>query len=259
MPEQLVIPDLRGKRCLVTGASSGIGAAVARALGAQGAQVVVHGHSSLDEAEAVADAIRAAGGTAFVLAADLGQRGTAAPLVAEAAARMGGLDLLVNNAGNVLERRPLATMPDDFFDAVMDLNLRSVFEASRAAIPHLRAAGGGAIVSTTSISARHGGGVGVGAYATAKAGVSNLTRALAKELAPDRIRVNAVSPGIILTRIHAQSTPPEMMRQFVAAIPMGRAGTVEDCAGTYLFLASDSLSGYVTGQVIEVNGGQLMP
>jgi 3-oxoacyl-[acyl-carrier protein] reductase len=255
----LTIPDLKGRRCLVTGGSSGIGAAVARALAAQGVAVAVHANKGLAGAEALAAAVRADGGTAVAVQADLGRRGTAGPLVDQAAEALGGLDILINNAGTPFIRTPLAGMADDFFDAVMDLNLRSVFEASRAAIAHLRRAGGGAIINTTSISARSGGGPGVAAYATAKAGVSNLTRAFAKELAGDNIRVNAVSPGIILTRIHAEATSPEMMQGMVATIPMGRAGTVEDCTGTYLFLASAALSGYLTGQIIEVNGGQLMP
>lgn len=255
----LAIPDLIGRRCLVTGGSSGIGAAVCLALAAQGAHVAVHANQSLDGAEAVINTIRGDGGTACLVQADLGQRGTAGPLVDEAAALLGGLDIVINNAGTPFSRVALAGMPDDFFDAVMDLNLRSVFEASRAAIPHLRQSGGGTIINTTSISARSGGGFGVAAYATAKAAVSNLTRGLAKELAGDNIRVNAVSPGVILTRIHAESTSPEMMQGMVATIPMGRAGTVDDCTGAYLFLASATLSGYITGQVLEVNGGQIMP
>lgn len=255
----LTIPDLAGRRCLITGASSGIGAAVAMALARQGAAIAVHANRGIEAAEAVVAGITADGGNAVVVQADLGQRGTAGPLVDRSAELLGGLDILINNAGTPFGRVPLATMTDAFFDAVMDLNLRSVFEASRAAIPHLCRAGGGAIINTTSISARSGGGPGVAAYAAAKAGLSNLTRAFAKELVVDNIRVNAVSPGVILTRIHADSTSPEMMRGMVATIPMGRAGAVEDCTGAYLFLASAALSGYITGQIIEVNGGQIMP
>ena len=253
------IPDLRGRRCLVTGGGTGIGAAVALGLGAQGAHVAVHCHTSTAAAAAVAEAIVRAGGTAFVLSADLAQLKAAATLVEAAAAGLGGLDVLVNNAGDLVARHPVAEMEDDFFDAILALNLKSVFAASRAAIPHLRRAGGGAIINTSSISARNGGGGGVGAYAAAKAGVSSLTRTLARELAADRIRVNAVSPGIVLTRIHARNTTPEMMRTQVAGVPMGRAGTVDECVGLYLFLASAAMSGYITGQVIEINGGQLTP
>jgi 3-oxoacyl-[acyl-carrier protein] reductase len=259
MSERLVIPDLRGKRVLVTGGSMGIGAAVARGFGAQGAHVAVHAHRSIAEAEKVAADIRDAGGTAVVVTADLGRKGGAAPLVSDSAARLGGLDVLINNAGTTFARRQLTEMPESAYDEVLDLNLRSMFEATRAAIPIFRAGGGGTVISTTSIAARHGGGPGAGMYAAAKAGVSNLTRSFAKELAAEGIRVNAVAPGIIWTRIHEEHSTPDMMKAFVATIPMARMGGPEECVGTYLFLASAAFSGYITGQTIEVNGGQIMP
>ena len=255
----IAIQDLMGLRCLVTGGSSGIGAAVAQAFAEQGAIVGVHANRGVPAAKAVVAGITDAGGSAFAFQADLAERGAAHRLVEEAAQRLGGIDILINNAGSPLGRTHLADMSDAQFDAVLDTNLRSVFEVSRAAVPFLRAAGGGVIINTTSISARSGGGAGVTAYAMAKAGVSSITRGLAKELAMDRIRVNAVSPGIILTRIHAESTSTELMRQLVSAIPMQRAGTVDECTGTFLFLASSAMSGYITGQIIEVNGGQIMP
>jgi 3-oxoacyl-[acyl-carrier protein] reductase len=115
------------------------------------------------------------------------------------------------------------------------------------------------IVNTSSIAARNGGGPGSGLYASSKAFVSNLTRGLAKELAKDRIRVNAVSPGVILTPFHERFSTPEQVAAQTATIPLGRAGAAEDCVGAYLFLLSEALSGYVTGQILEVNGGQLMP
>lgn len=258
MTETVRIPDLRGKRVLITGASSGIGAAVAKGFGAQGAPVVVHGHRGLEAAEQVSNEIREAGGTAFVVTADLARPAAAAAMVQEAAARLGGLDILINNAGTTFARRRLEALPDGAYDEMLDLNLRAVFSATRAAIPFLRAAGGGSVINTTSIAARNGGGPGFGLYATAKSAVSNLTRAFAKELADDNIRVNAVAPGVIRTRIHATHSSPELMRSMVASIPMGRVGTVDECVGAYLFLASSALASYVTGQIIEVNGGQLM-
>ena len=123
----------------------------------------------------------------------------------------------------------------------------------------LAGGGGDVITSTSSIAARNGGGPGSGLYASTKAFVSNLTRGLAKGLATDRIRVNAVAPSVIATPFHERFSTPEQMTAMIAMIPMGRASTAKDCVGAYLFLASDTLSGYVTGQVIEVNGGQLMP
>lgn len=258
MFEGLRIPDLAGKRCLVTGASSGIGAAVARGLGAQGATVAVHCHANRDAADAVARDIEAAGGKAAVLAADLSKKGAAAELVEKAGAALGGLDLLVNNAGGPFARVAFAEADDRYIDEMMSVNLGSLIEACKAAAPLLEAGRDAAIINTTSIAARHGGGPGAILYAAAKGAVSTLTRGLAKEYA-GKIRVNGVAPGVIATPLHAKLSGPEIIKGFIAAIPMRRLGTAEECVGAYLYLASPMLSGYVTGQVIEVNGGQLMP
>jgi 3-oxoacyl-[acyl-carrier protein] reductase len=251
--------DLRGKRVLVTGASTGIGAAVALAFGACGAKVAVHYNRSAAEADSVAHAVHAAGGTAVTLQTDLADARNAGPLVERAAAALGGLDVLINNAGHVLGRTPTAEMSDERFHAIVDLNFTSLFMACRAAVPLLRASGSGAIVNTGSVAARIGGGPGAAIYGAAKAAVSTFSRGLAKELVGDRIRVNVVAPGVIETPLHVALTPPAAWARFIDAVPMGRAGTAEECAGAYLYLASERLSSYVTGQVIEVNGGQLMP
>ena len=179
-------------------------------------------------------------------------------VVAEAEAALGGLDVLINNAGHMLGRIPLAEMDDAAVERVFDLNARSVVAACRAGLPAL-AASRGCIVNVTSISARSGGSPGSGLYSSAKAFVSTFTRALATELAPQGIRVNAVSPGTITTRFHEVYSSPEKLESTRQRIPLQRLGTAEDCAGTFLYLASPRLAGYVTGQVIEVNGGQLMP
>jgi 3-oxoacyl-[acyl-carrier protein] reductase len=251
--------DLAGKVVVVTGASTGIGAAIARAFAACGSTVAVHYNRSAEAAEAVVAEITGMGGRAFAEAADLSQPGSAAPLVQRIAERAGRLDVLINNAGHLIERKPASDTDDDLYRRLIDLNLTSVFECCRAARPLLRDSGGGAIINTTSIAARMGGGPGAGIYAAAKAAVSTLTRALARELAPERIRVNSVSPGFIRTPLHDRLTSPDAMDAAERSIPLGRIGTPDDCAGAYLFLASDRLSGYVTGQVIEVNGGLLMP
>ena len=257
--DELRIPDLKGKAFLVTGASTGIGAAVAKALGRQGCRVAVHYNRSEAEARAVAAAIAEAGAEAWTVAGDVRDPGTVERIVTGTAERFGRLDGLINNAGALVRRTPIAEVTDAFYDTVLDLNVRSVVAACRAAIPLMRRQGGGVIVNTSSIAARNGGGPGSGLYASSKAFVSNLTRGLAKELAKDRIRVNAVAPGVILTPFHERFSTPEQVAAQVGAIPMGRAGTAEDCVGAFLFLASESLSGYVTGQILEVNGGQLMP
>lgn len=256
---RLTIPDLAGKVVLITGASTGIGAALAEAFAAQGASVGLHYNSSVDAAQTVADRIAAAGGTATLIRADANSSAQMRRAVEETVAAFGRLDGLINNAGGMVARVPYAEMTDDHYDAVMDLNGRSVLAASGAAIPHLKAAGGGFIINTTSIAARNGASNGAGIYGSSKAFVANVTRGMAKELIPFGIRVNAVAPGVITTPFHERYSTPEQMQAALATIPQGRLGTVEDVVGTYLFLASAALSGYIIGQEIEVNGGQLMP
>ena len=158
-----------------------------------------------------------------------------------------------------MRRVPAAEIDDAFFDEVIDLNVRSVVMAIAAVVPHMRRAGRGSIVNVTSIAARNGGGSGAAMYASAKGFVSTFTRGMARELVKDDIRVNAVSPGVIETPFHERYSTPQMLESFRGTIPMGRLGTADECAGAFLYLASDALSGYVTGQIIEVNGGQYMP
>jgi 3-oxoacyl-[acyl-carrier protein] reductase len=150
-------------------------------------------------------------------------------------------------------------LTDEDYDQVMDLNARSVLVASRAALPHLKAAGGGFIINTTSIAARNGAGGGAGLYGSSKSFVANVTKGMAKEVIADGIRVNAVSPGVITTPFHERYSNDAQMAAMLATVPQGRLGVAEDCVGAYLFLASEALSGYIIGQTIEVNGGQLMP
>lgn len=254
-----MIDDLKGKRILVTGSSTGIGAAVAKACAELGAKVAVHYNSSRGEAEALAAAIEADGGNAILVGGDVSQTKGAKTVVDEAAAGLGGLDVLINNAGALVKRARLGEIEDALYDQVLDVNIRSVVMASQAALPHLRKAGGGSIIHTTSVAARNGGGPGALLYASSKAFVSNAVRNMAKELAGERIRVNGVAPGVISTPFHERYSTPEMLEAMRKTIPMGALGKPEDCVGAYLFLASDRLSGYVTGQIIEVNGGQLMP
>lgn len=254
-----MIDDLKGKRILVIGSSTGIGAAVAKAYAELGARVVVHYNSSRDQAQAVVKEIEAAGGQAILVGGDVSQTKGATKVVDEAAAALGGLDVLVNNAGALLKRARLGEIDDALYDQVLDLNVRSVVMASQAALPHLRKAGGGSIIHTSSVAARNGGGPGALLYASAKAFVGNAVRNMAKELVGDRIRVNGVAPGVISTPFHERYSTPEMLETMRKTIPMAVLGTPEDCVGAYVFLASNKMSGYVTGQIIEVNGGQLMP
>jgi 3-oxoacyl-[acyl-carrier protein] reductase len=252
------IADLKGKAVLITGASTGIGAALAKAFAAQGAKVGVHYNASGAAAEAVVAGIRAAGGMAMAVKADMMDEAQIRASVAEVAAAFGGLDGLINNAGGMVRRVPYAEMKASDYNEIMDLNAKSVIIASQAAIPHLKAAGGGFIINTTSIGARNGASAGAGLYGSSKAFVSNVTRGLAKELIGAGIRVNGVSPGVITTPFHERYSTRAQLDAALATVPQGRLGVAEDCVGAYLFLASASLSGYIIGQIIEVNGGQLM-
>lgn len=254
-----MLDDLKGLRALVTGSSTGIGAAVAKAYAGNGMRVVVHYKSSEAEANAVAAEIRAAGGEAHVLQADVADSAQAVDLVNKAADKLGGLDVLVNNAGALVKRTPIAEIEDEFFDSVVDLNVRSVVMASKAALPYLKQSGGKAsVINLSSIAARNGGGPGSSLYASSKAFVLNLTRGMAKEFVPFGIRVNGVSPGVIMTPFHERYSTAEQIEAMRKTVPMERVGTPQDNVGVFLFLASPAMSGYITGQTIEVNGGQYM-
>jgi 3-oxoacyl-[acyl-carrier protein] reductase len=254
----LRIGDLADKSVLVTGASSGIGAAVSRAFAAQGARVAVHWSANVGNARQVAQDIRAAGGSAELVQGDLTKEGDAKRIVEEGAKLLGGLDVLINNAGSLVSRRPFLDTEDEWLDSVFNINARAVVHTCQAAIPHLERRGGGAIINVGSIAGLDGGGSGAGIYGAAKAFVHNLTRHLAREFAARNIRVNTVSPGVIDTPFH-HATPSECMEAMRKSVCMGRIGTPGDCVGAFLFLASAELSGYITGQNIHVNGGQVMP
>ena len=254
-----MIPDLKGKVVLITGASTGIGAATAKAFGAEGAKVAVHYNSSKSQADEVVAEIKKAGGEAATVAGDLSKSGTAEAVVKQCVDHYGRIDVLINNAGSMVRRSLVVDSDDALLEELFNLNIRSVVAASRAAIPHMRKQGGGNIIITTSVAARNGGGPGAVLYASTKGFVSTFTRGLAKEGVKDKIRVNAVAPGVILTPFHERYSTKAQLDMLQATIPMGRLAASDECNGAYLYLASDALSGYVTGQVMEVNGGQLMP
>lgn len=254
----LRIDDLAGKSLLVTGASSGIGAAIACAFAEQGAHIAVHFGSNASGAERVARDIRDMGGVARLIQGDLTGAGEPKRIVDESAEALGGLDILINNAGSLVSRQPFLDAGDAWMDAVFDINARAVVRTCQAAVRHLLRRGGGAIINVGSIAGLDGGGSGTGIYGASKAFVHNLTRHLAREFAAQNIRVNTVSPGVVDTAFHS-ATPPQRMEAMRRSVSMGRIGTPADCVGAFLFLASPTLSGYVTGQNIHVNGGQVMP
>lgn len=252
--------DLQGKTALVTGASTGIGAAVAVAFAARGMSVAVHYNQSGGPAQAVVDTIVKAGGDAFALQGDVRDSADIARVVRETHSRLGGIDVLVNNAGSLVKRVPIAEFEDALFDEVLHINARSVLAFCRHVVPIMRKQGrGGSIINVSSVAARNGGGPGAYLYAGSKGFVSTATHGLAKELVGDRIRVNAVAPGVIQTPFQDRFSTPAILEGFKAGIPMGRIGDPDDCVGAFLYLASEQLSGYVTGQILEVNGGQYMP
>ncbi|MRT29756.1 SDR family NAD(P)-dependent oxidoreductase [Herbaspirillum sp. CAH-3] len=251
--------DLAGKVVFISGASTGIGAAAARAFAARGAHVVVHYNSSKEEAEAVAAEVRAAGSKAVTIGADVRDTAAINAAITKAVEQMGRIDVLINNAGALVKRAPLETVTDELFDEIININARSVVAFTRAVIPVMRGQGGGNIINVTSVAARHGGGPGALIYAASKGFVSTITRGMAKELLADKIRVNAVAPGVIMTPFQERFTTPEQLEGFRKTIPMGRIGEPDECSGAFLYLASDQMSGYVTGQIIDVNGGQYMP
>lgn len=244
--------DLKGKVVVVTGGVTGIGGAASLAFAAAGAKVVAQYMNGGPELAA----IEAAGIATLQL--DLTEAGAPEKLFDAVLARHGRIDVLVNNAGTLVGRVQVAELDDDFIDKVFDVNCRQLVHCCRLAARLMKAQGAGNIISVTSIAARTGASPGGAVYAGAKAFVSAFSKTLAKELVGHRIRVNCVSPGTIHTAFHDRYSDEAKREATRKAIPMQRLGVAEDCAGTFLYLASDQASGYVTGQVIEVNGGQLM-
>jgi 3-oxoacyl-[acyl-carrier protein] reductase len=249
--------NLAGRVALVTGASSGIGAATAILLADLGARMVIGYHGNPEGAEQVRSKILGDGGKAIAVRADVTKADEIVSLANAVTGQLGPIDILINNAGSLMQRMRILEVKEESWDEIQDLNLKSAVLCSQAVAPSMIERKRGAIVNVSSIAARNGGGPGASAYASAKGGLITFTKALAKELAPQGVRVNAVSPGVIETPFHERFSTPEMMRNFVTAIPLGRVGMPMECANVIAFLASDAAS-YVVGETIEVNGGQLM-
>lgn len=249
--------DMSGRVALVTGASTGIGRWAAVALAECGAAVAVNYHKNQAGAEETKKMIEGLGGRAVILQADVSTKAGAQALAAATRAELGAIDILVNNAGDLIGRCSLLEFSEELWDRVMNLNFKSILFCSQTVMQEMMDRRGGTIINVGSIAGHHGGGPGAGVYAAAKAGVACLTKGLAKELASYGIRVNAVAPGVIDTPFHERMSTPELMKQFVASIPLGRVGTSEECGRVIAFLASDAAS-YIHGEMIEINGGQLM-
>ena len=242
---------LEGKRALVTGASHGIGRAVALRFAAEGARVALNYRSDRAAAEEAVASIAAAGGEAVAVGGDVSRADEAAALVEATVSAFGGVDVLVNNAG-VTRDGLLLRMEEEAWDAVLDANLKGAFLCSKAAARHMARARWGRIVNMSSIVGLTGN-AGQANYASAKAGLIGLTKTLARELASRGITVNAVAPGFIATRM-VESLSEETQSRVLERIPLGRFGTPEDVAAVCAFVASDDAA-YVTGQTLGVDGG----
>jgi 3-oxoacyl-[acyl-carrier protein] reductase len=249
--------NLSGMVALVTGASSGIGAATAVALADLGAHVALGYHRNRRGAEETRDRIVAAGGRAVAIDADVRRAEDVRRLVKRTASELGPIDILVNNAGSLVARLGIRDITEEHLDEILALNLKSAVLASQAVVQPMIERRRGAIVNVVSIAGHNGGGPGAGAYASAKAALTAYTKSLARELAPHGIRVNAIAPGVIDTPFHEVFSTPEMIERFVSTIPLGRVGTPAECAAAIAFLVSPAAS-YIVGHTIDVNGGQLM-
>ncbi|HKB56550.1 MAG TPA: SDR family oxidoreductase [Lacunisphaera sp.] len=245
--------ELAGKLALVTGGARDIGRAVSIRLAELGATVVINYRARRAEAEETLRMIEGNGGRGLLAQGDVLVAADLARMV-DAAKNAGGgrIDILLNVAGGLVARKTVAEMDGQFWDEVIALNLKSVFLVTKAVLPHMP--DGGTIVNFSSQAARDGGGAGASAYAAAKAGVTNFTRALAKELAPRRIRVNAIAPGMIATKFHDTFTKTEVRQRVAAMTPLGREGRAEEVADAAAYLATARAS-FINGESIEINGG----
>jgi 3-oxoacyl-[acyl-carrier protein] reductase len=251
----MIYEDLKGKRVLVTGSSSGIGQATAVMFSKQGCFVGVHYFQTKKGGEKTLQQVRK-NSDGVLLCADIRDEKQVNQMVEQFAKAASGIDILINNAGSLIDRQPFETATLDYHEDVFATNVRSIFLATRAVLPYLKKTKG-VIVNAGSIAGHHGGADGSGIYAGAKAAVATETIAMAKEFAQYGIRVNSVIPGLIETRFHERFSTPERRKAIAAQTPLGRNGTAEDVARAILFLASDAAA-FITGEYIAVNGGLYM-
>lgn len=252
----MIFEDLKGKKVLVTGSSSGIGAAMAVMFAQQGCFVGVHyfktkqgGLDTLEQVKKSSDGV--------LLKADVRNQAQVNKMVSIFVKAAGGLDILVNNAGDLIERQPFETATVKYHDDIYQTNVRSIFFVTQAALSYLKKSSG-CIVNVGSIAGHHGGASGSGIYAGAKAAVAVETIAMAKEFAKYGIRVNSVIPGLIETRFHQRYSSAQRRAEVAKETPLGRNGTAEDVAKAILFLSSQQAAGFITGEYIAVNGGLYM-
>jgi 3-oxoacyl-[acyl-carrier protein] reductase len=247
--------ELKGKSALVTGASRGIGAATALALARNGvSRIQLHYNSNAEGAEQTVRALRELGAEATAIQADLSRMDGVHSFLKAFDPKV---DILINNAGHLVKRARLVEATEEVYDQVMNLNVKSAWMITQAVAPHMIERGGGVIVFLSSIAARNGGGIGATLYSASKAAVACMTKGVAKELAPQGVRVNAVSPGTVDNYFHEKYSTRAILDNMLAQTPAGKLGTNEEVADTILFLCSEA-SRYIFGQTIEINGGMYM-
>ncbi len=240
-----------GKTVVITGAGRGIGFSVANSFADHGAKVIVHSGRKGTREKFANSCIEA-------IECDFTERSQVDKFIETVSSKTQTIDVLINNAGTMHGRFPASELTDTQYDDLVMLNQTSVVMVSRGLLPKLRSAKNASIINTVSISAKTGGSPGSSIYSSTKAFVSTYTKALARELAPEGIRSNAVSPGTIDTDFHSRYSSEEKLENTRKSIPLQKLGTPQDCTPAYLFLASNKLSGYIIGQILEINGGQLI-
>ena len=245
--------SMKGKVAIVTGGSRDIGRQVSLKLASAGAKVCINYFGNEELAKETLDMVKKANGEAIIVHGDMTKAKDVKKVVEGCIAAFGDtIHVLVNVAGGLMGRKLLADLDEEFWDAVIDVNLKTTYLVTREVVPHMTS--GGAIVNFASQAARDGGGFGALAYATAKGGVLTMTRGLAKELGPKGIRTNCVSPGLINTTFHNTFTKPEVRTNVAAATPLRREGEAREVADLVLYLASDA-SSFINGESVEINGG----
>jgi 3-oxoacyl-[acyl-carrier protein] reductase len=252
---EMIYEDLKDKKVLVTGSSSGIGAVAAIMFAQQDCFVGVHYFQSKDGGENTLRLVKEHS-DGCLLHADMRDQKQVNEMIEQFVDKAGGIDILINNAGSMIERQPFEVASVEYHDDLYATNVRSIFLATQAALSHLKKSKGN-IINIGSVGGQTGGGNGSGIYTATKGAVATTTISMAREFAPHGIRVNSVFPGLIETRFHERVSTPEFVKSFADKTPLGRNGTAEDVAKAILFLASDAAS-YITGEYIAVNGGFYM-
>jgi 3-oxoacyl-[acyl-carrier protein] reductase len=246
---------LNNKNVLITAGAQGIGEAITKHFIDSGANVAIHYFSSADTANKLIEYATSKGQKAVAISADLTDEAQANSMIEQTVSALGSLDILINNAGSLVDRRLLNDMDIEFWNKVMDINLTSMMFVTRAASPYLAQNENSSIVNLASLAGRKGGHPGSLAYSTSKGAILTLTRALSAELGPQGTRVNAVAPGLILgTSFHNTHTTKESADQTIAGIPIQRAGNADDVARAVVYLASE-FDGFITGSTLDINGG----